>query len=106
MPPTLSQTESMNQGPDQGVHETGGTPAGGIIRTMNRQHEFDVVFEPQDEGGYTAYVPDLPGCVSEGDTLEEATAMIQEAMALYFDARRERGWALPKIEHRKLVPAA
>ncbi len=73
---------------------------------MNGQHEFDVVFEPQDEGGYTAYVPDLPGCISEGDTLEEATAMIQEAMALYLDARRERGWSLPKIEHRKLVPAA
>jgi hypothetical protein len=32
--------------------------------------------------------------------------MIQEAMALYLDARRERGWSLPKIEHRKLVPAA
>jgi predicted RNase H-like HicB family nuclease len=75
-------------------------------KAMNGQHEFDVVFEPQDEGGYTAYVPDLPGCVSEGDTLEDATTMIQEAMALYLDARRERGWALPKIEHRKLVPAA
>jgi len=73
---------------------------------MNQQHEFGVAFEPQDEGGYTAYVPDLPGCVSEGDTLEEATAMIQEGMALYLDSRRERGWSLPKIEHRKLVPAA
>jgi predicted RNase H-like HicB family nuclease len=74
--------------------------------TMNMQHEFDVVFEPQDEDGYTAYVPDLPGCISEGDTLEEATTMIQGAMALYLEARQERGWSLPKIEHRKLVPAA
>ena len=32
--------------------------------------------------------------------------MIQEAMALYLESRQERGWALPKIEHRKLVPAA
>ena len=70
------------------------------------KHEFDVVFEPQTEGGYTAYVPDLPGCISEGDTLEEATAMIQEAMAFYLESRRERGWSLPKIEHRKLAPAA
>ena len=71
-----------------------------------KKHEFDVVFEPQDDGGYTAYVPDLPGCVSEGETLDEAAAMIREAMALYLESRQERGWALPKIEHRKLAPAA
>jgi predicted RNase H-like HicB family nuclease len=70
------------------------------------KHEFDVVFEPQDDGGYTAYVPDLPGCVSEGETLDQAAAMVQEAMALYLESRQERGWALPKIEHRKLAPAA
>lgn len=74
--------------------------------TTDTQPQFDVVFEPQDEGGYTVYVPDLPGCVSEGETLEEATAMIQEAMALYLESRAERGWKLPKVEHRKLAPAA
>ena len=31
-----------------------------------------IVFEPSDEGGYTAYVPALPGCISEGDSLDEA----------------------------------
>ena len=74
--------------------------------TTDTQPQFDVIFEPQDEGGYTAYVPDLPGCVSEGETLEEATSMIQEAMALYLESRQERGWVLPKVEHRKLAPAA
>jgi predicted RNase H-like HicB family nuclease len=74
--------------------------------TTDTQPQFDVVFEPQDEGDYTVYVPDLPGCISEGETLEEATAMIQEAMALYLESRQERGWALPKVEHRKLAPAA
>jgi predicted RNase H-like HicB family nuclease len=74
--------------------------------TMNTQPQYDVVFEPQDEGGYTAYVPDLPGCISEGETLEEAAAMIQDAMALYLESRQDRGWALPKVEHRKLAPAA
>lgn len=76
------------------------------MSNLSAQHEFDVVFEGQEEGGFTAYVPDLPGCVSEGETLEEATDMIQEAMALYLESRQERGWALPKIEHRKLAPAA
>jgi antitoxin HicB len=73
---------------------------------MNQQRQFDVFFEPQEEGGYTAYVHDLPGCISEGDTLEEAVQMIREAIALYLEAREERGWPLPRIEHRKVAPAA
>jgi predicted RNase H-like HicB family nuclease len=67
--------------------------------------QYDVIFEPQEEGGFTAYVPDLPGCVSEGETLEEAIAMVQEAMTLYLESRREHRWDLPKVEHRKLAPA-
>jgi len=34
--------------------------------------KFKVVLEPSEEGGYTVYVPALPGCVSEGETIEEA----------------------------------
>ena len=71
----------------------------------DKHREFDVVFEPQKEGGYTVYVPDLPGCISEGETLEEATDMIREAMTLYLESREEHGWELPKVEHRKVAPA-
>ena len=45
--------------------------------------KLNVVLEPSDEGGYTVYVPSLPGCVSEGDTIEEALTDIQEAIELY-----------------------
>ena len=41
------------------------------------------VFEPAEEGGFTVYVPSLPGCISEGDTLEEAVENIVEAMEPY-----------------------
>ena len=44
-----------------------------------------VVLEPSDEGGYTAIVPALPGCISEGDTRDEALANIQEAIELYLE---------------------
>lgn len=44
-----------------------------------------VVLEPSDEGGYTVYVPSLPGCISEGDTEQEALSNIQEAIALYLE---------------------
>jgi len=43
------------------------------------------IFEPSDEGGYTAYVPALPGCISEGDTLEEARSNLLEAIALWLE---------------------
>ena len=44
-----------------------------------------VVLEPSDEGGYTVYVPSLPGCISEGETIEESLANIQEAIELYLE---------------------
>jgi predicted RNase H-like HicB family nuclease len=44
-----------------------------------------IVLELSDEGGYTAYVPSLPGCISEGDTREKAIANIKEAIELYLE---------------------
>ena len=45
--------------------------------------KFRVVLEPSEEGGYTVIVPSLPGCVSEGNTREEALKNIREAVELY-----------------------
>ena len=42
-----------------------------------------IVLEPSDEGGYTALVPALPGCISQGDTRQEALNNIHEAITLY-----------------------
>jgi len=47
--------------------------------------KLNVVLEPSDEGGYTVCVPSLPGCISEGDTKEEALANIKEAIELYVE---------------------
>ena len=44
-----------------------------------------VVLEPSEEGGYTVFVPGLPGCISEGNTRDEALANIREAVALYLE---------------------
>ena len=44
-----------------------------------------VVLEPSEEGGYTVYVPSLPGCISEGETIEEALTNIQEAIELHLE---------------------
>lgn len=47
------------------------------------------VFEQSDEGGYTVFVPSLPGCISEGDTLDEARRNIREAIELYLEPSDE-----------------
>lgn len=44
-----------------------------------------IVLEPSEDGGYTVYVPSLPGCISEGDTREDALANIREAIELYLE---------------------
>ena len=52
--------------------------------------EIKIVLEEQEEGSFTVYVPSLPGCVSEGDTVEEALINIREAIELYLDTRIEK----------------
>ena len=44
-----------------------------------------VILEPSEEGGFTVYAPSLPGCISEGDTKEEALKNIKEAIELYIE---------------------
>ncbi|OGX39697.1 MAG: antitoxin HicB [Omnitrophica WOR_2 bacterium RIFCSPHIGHO2_02_FULL_68_15] len=46
---------------------------------------FHVVLEPERDGGYSVFVPALPGCASQGETEQEAMANIQEAIALYLE---------------------
>jgi predicted RNase H-like HicB family nuclease len=44
-----------------------------------------IVLEPSGDGGYTAIVPSLPGCISEGDSRDEAIQNIREAIELYLE---------------------
>jgi len=57
--------------------------------------KYKVVLEPQEEGGYTVYVPSLFGCVSQGETAEEAVANIKETIEVYLESLKERGVPLP-----------
>ncbi len=56
---------------------------------------FKVVLEPNESGGYTVYVPLLPGCISEGDTREEALKNIKEAIELYIESLEADGEPVP-----------
>ncbi|MEA5575995.1 type II toxin-antitoxin system HicB family antitoxin [Anabaena sp. UHCC 0451] len=62
-----------------------------------------VILEPSDEGGYTVYVPSLPGCISEGENIDEALANIQEAIELYLEPVENEFSAQEGIIVRELV---
>jgi predicted RNase H-like HicB family nuclease len=58
--------------------------------------EYSVVIEREDGGRYSAYVPDLPGCASMGDTRRQALTNVREAIACYVEGLRKLGRPLPK----------
>ena len=53
---------------------------------MNNILNYEVVFREEPEGGFTVIVPDLPGCITFGETMEEATEMAKEAIELYLES--------------------
>ena len=65
-------------------------------RKVEKVLKYTVVFEPSEEGGYVASVPVLPGCLSQGETFEEATKMIKDAISGYLAVLKEKGEEIPK----------
>lgn len=63
---------------------------------MSRTLFYKVIFEPAEEGGYTVYVPSLPGCISEGDTYDEALKNIREAIDLYIETLKDMNKPIPR----------
>ncbi|MBI2304772.1 MAG: type II toxin-antitoxin system HicB family antitoxin [Chloroflexi bacterium] len=61
-----------------------------------RVRQFQVVFEPEEEGGYHVYAPALKGCHSWGTTKDEARQKIREAIELWLETAKERG--IPILE--------
>ena len=62
-----------------------------------------VVLEPSEEGGFTVYAPSLPGCISEGDSEEEALANIREAIELYLETAEDDAIANSNVRVMELV---
>lgn len=62
-----------------------------------------IVLEPSDEGGYSAFVPSLPGCISEGDTREEALKNIREAIELYLEPVDDDASFSPQAEELEIA---
>ncbi len=61
----------------------------------NGTYTFTMLFEPAEEGGYVVTCPALPGLVTEGDTLEEARQMAEDALRGYLESLRKDGLSIP-----------
>lgn len=64
---------------------------------------YTAIFEPAEEGGYVVSIPALPGCITEGDTLEEAMEMIKDAISGYIASLKKHGEPIPLESGPSLV---
>ena len=63
------------------------------------EYRYTIILEPDpDEGGYTVTVPALPGCVTQGETIEEAIVMAKDAIRLFIETLMAEGEPVP-LEH-------
>lgn len=56
---------------------------------------YPAIFHPEEVGGYSVFFPDLLGCVTQGDTLEEAIFMAEDALGIYLYSFKEDGKTAP-----------
>lgn len=52
--------------------------------------EYNAIFQKEEEGGFSVWIPTLPGCASQGENFEEAVGNIKEAIALYLEDENEK----------------
>lgn len=81
------------------------TMAGKSTKTLS----YSVLYEQVPEGGYVAFVPVLPGCHTQGETLEETESNAAEAIVLYLESLAAHGEPIPEegrsFQGRVTVPA-
>ncbi len=73
---------------------------------MSAKLEYPVLIEPlsvEDGGGFLATVPDLPGCMSDGETPEEALANVRDAVTAWIDEARALGRTVPAPSSRHVA---
>lgn len=69
---------------------------------MSIEREYEIILQPESEGGFSVLVPELPGVATQGQTIEEATEMARGAIEAYLEAMHEGGLPIPPV-HRSSV---
>jgi len=69
---------------------------------MNIRRKYEIILQPELEGGFSVFVPELPSVATQGETIEEATTMAKEAIEAYLEVMHEDCLPIP-IVHRGSV---
>lgn len=64
---------------------------------------YTVIFEPAEEGGFVVHVPALPGCHTQGETLDEAYKMAQDAISVYIETLRDLREEIPEEKEAPII---
>ena len=79
-------------------------------RAGPKTFSYSVFYEQDSEGGFVAFVPALPGCHTQGETLEEAERNVKEAIGLYLESLSAHGEPIPvegpSFQGRVTVPVS
>ncbi|KKQ18319.1 MAG: hypothetical protein US31_C0006G0050 [Berkelbacteria bacterium GW2011_GWA1_36_9] len=65
--------------------------------------KYTAIFEPAEEGGFVVTIPALPGCVTQGETFEEAVVMAKDAVKCYLGSLKKHGEPIPEESSRGFV---
>ncbi len=65
--------------------------------------DYVAIIEKADDGSFSAFVPDLPGCVSCGDSVEEVEQLIEEAVSLHIESLKKHGEPVPLPSSRAIT---
>ncbi|RJQ31975.1 type II toxin-antitoxin system HicB family antitoxin [Candidatus Parcubacteria bacterium] len=73
------------------------------VKNFKKIYNFTAIFEPAEEGGYVVYVPALPGCMTQGETFEEAELMIKDAIEGYVETLKILKEEIPKESDKMII---
>ena len=68
-----------------------------------KEYQYTIVFEKEEDGGYHAFCPALPGCHTQGDNYREAVHNIKDAIKLFIESLNAHGEKIP-VEHLRIKP--
>ena len=91
------------EGKEEGKRESGSASHGVKVcgKLPHVTQTFTAVYEPAEEGGYCAFVEEVPGAISQGETLEEARQNLKEALELMLEVNREK--VLDGVDESRIV---
>lgn len=84
----------------------GSLPHGTITSMAKFRYRYNIMLRQEPEGGYTALVPALPGCVTYGRTVDEAREMVKDAISGYIASLRKHKVPIPSDENTLIASVA